>query len=106
MAPERSGASLDLVLSPCPSSPTARPARSRRPDRLAERRRALELLASSRHGANEDLLIRGHGFSRGVLASLVRRGLATAERETMKAGRKTIEVGFRITDAGRRAIEE
>src|SRR5258708_40331505 len=32
MAPERSGASLDLVLSPCPSSsPTARPARSRQP---------------------------------------------------------------------------
>jgi hypothetical protein len=37
----------DLRLPPKPSSPTARPARSRRPDRLplAERRRALQLPA-------------------------------------------------------------
>jgi len=30
-----------------------------------ERRRALKLLASSRHRVNEELLVRGHGFSRG-----------------------------------------
>jgi hypothetical protein len=72
----------------------------------AEQRRALKLLAASRHGAKEDLLVRGHGFSRGVLASLVRRGLATAECETMMAGAKPVEVvRIRITDAGRRALE-
>jgi hypothetical protein len=58
----------------------------------SEQRRALTLLASSRHGANEELLIRGHGFSRGVFASLVRRKLAAAEREVVMAGEKAIEV--------------
>ncbi len=38
----------------------------------AEQRRALELLASSRHGANEELLVLGHGFSCRMLAGLVR----------------------------------
>jgi hypothetical protein len=71
----------------------------------------LELLASSRHGANEELLIRGHGLSRGLLASLVRRGLAAAEHHVTMAGGKAIEVvrvriTDRITDVGRRAIEE
>jgi hypothetical protein len=73
----------------------------------AEQRRALKLLASSRHGANEELLVRGHGFSRGVLASVVRRGLAVAEREVAMAGAKAVEVvRLRITAAGRRAIED
>ena len=57
----------------------------------AEQRRALELLASGRHGANEELLVLGRGFSR-MLAGLVRAGLAAAEREVVKAGGKTIEV--------------
>jgi len=72
-----------------------------------ERRRALKLLASSRHGVNEELLVRGHGFSRGVLAGLVLRGLAAAEHEMMIAGGKAMEgVRVRITEAGRSAIEE
>jgi hypothetical protein len=71
-----------------------------------EQHRALNLVASSRHGVNEELLVRGHGFSRGVLASLVQRGLAAAERQVMMAGGKAIEVvRVRITAAGRRAIE-
>jgi hypothetical protein len=71
----------------------------------AEQRRALTLLASSRHGVNEELLVRGHGFGRGVLASLVRRGLAATEREVVMAGGEAIEVvRFRLTAAGRRAI--
>ena len=42
-----------------------------------------------------------------MIAGPFRTGLATAERETMKAGGKTIEViRIRITDVGRRAIEE
>jgi hypothetical protein len=69
----------------------------------SEQRRAPTLLASSRHGANGELLIRGHGFSRGVLASLVRRKLAAAEREVVMAGGKPIEVvRFRIAAAGGR----
>jgi hypothetical protein len=72
----------------------------------SEQERALKLLASSPHGVNEELLIRSHGFSRGVLASLVRRRLAAREREVMEAGGKTIEViRLRITAAGRKAIE-
>ena len=69
----------------------------------ARAKRLHTLLASSRHGA--ELLIRGHGFSRGVLSSVVRRKLAATEREVVMAGDKAIEVvRFRITAAGRRAI--
>jgi hypothetical protein len=71
-----------------------------------EQQRALKLLASSGHAVNEDLLIRSYGFSRGVLASLVRRRLAARESEVMEASGKTIEVvRLRITAAGRKAIE-
>jgi len=67
----------------------------------------LELLASSPHGATEALLVRAHGFNSDMIAGLVRAGFATAERETMKAGAKPVEVvRFRITAAGRGAIEE
>jgi hypothetical protein len=72
----------------------------------SEQERALKLLAGGRHGVNEELLVRGHGFSRGVLASLVRRRLAAREREVMMAGARPVEVvRIRITAAGRRAIE-
>jgi hypothetical protein len=41
-----------------------------------------------------------------MIAWLVRSGLATATRGSMKAGGKTVEVvRIRITTAGRRAIE-
>ena len=71
-----------------------------------ERRRALKLLASSLEGINEELLVRGHGFRRQMLVGLVRFGLATAERETVKAGGKAVEVArVRITEAGRKMIE-
>ena len=70
-----------------------------------EQERALKLLVGSRHGVNEELLLRGHGVSRGVLSSLVRRRLATRDREVVMAGGKAIEVvRFRITAAGRRAV--
>jgi hypothetical protein len=71
----------------------------------SEQQRALKLLASSGHGVNEELLIRGHGFRRGVLASLVRRRLVAQEREVTMAGGRAIEVvRLRITAAGRSAI--
>jgi hypothetical protein len=73
----------------------------------SEQQRALKLLASSRHGLNEELLVRGHGFSRGVLSSLIRRRLAVNEREIVMAGARPVEVlRVKITVAGRRAIEE
>jgi hypothetical protein len=72
----------------------------------AEQRRALALLADSREGVNEELLLRAHRFSRGVLSSLVRRRLAATERGVMKAGGKTIEVfRIRVTEAARKATE-
>jgi hypothetical protein len=71
----------------------------------AAQRRALKLLASSPHGANEELLIHGHGFTRRMLAGLIRGELATVQREVIKAGGKAIEViRFRITPTGRQAL--
>ena len=72
----------------------------------AHRRRALELLASSPHGATKKLLEVAHGFDTDIIAGLVRAGLAAEELDVMKAGGKTIEiVRIRITEAGRKAIE-
>jgi hypothetical protein len=71
-----------------------------------ERRRMLKLLARSRHGVNEELLVHGHGFRRPTIVGLVSAGLATAEREVVKAGAKPVEiVRVRITADGRQAIE-
>ena len=47
-----------------------------------------------------------HGFTRRIVAGLVRAGLATARGKTVKVGDNTIAVGrVRITDAGRWALE-
>ena|SRR5258708_6481075 len=71
----------------------------------AERRRALELLASSSGGVNAALLVHIHGFKRHVLAGLVQRKLAAAEREVAMPGGNDVEVvRIRITAAGRRAL--
>jgi hypothetical protein len=73
------------------------------PHLSAEQRWALVLLASSRHGINEQMLARSLGFGSGVLASFVRRRFAAREREVVvMAGSKAIEVvRLRITAAGR-----
>ena len=82
----------------------ASPPRKRRLS--SEQRRALELLAGSPHGATEELLAYGHGFTRRMLAGLIRAGLATVQRRVIVAGDTPVEVGkVMITDAGRRAIE-
>jgi hypothetical protein len=71
----------------------------------AEQRRALQLLASSPFGATEAIML-AHGFTRRIVAGLVRAGLATARGKTVKVGDNTIAVGrVRITDAGRWALE-
>jgi hypothetical protein len=68
-------------------------------------RRALELLAVDRRGLSETLL-RTYGFTLKMLAGLIRAGLATAQRQTVKAGGQAINViRIRITEAGRQAIE-
>ncbi len=72
----------------------------------SERRRALQLLASSSRGATEDLLVLADGFSRDMLAGLVLAGLATVVTETVRAGGPTVKLErYRITDDGRRALE-
>jgi hypothetical protein len=72
---------------------------------IEEARRALAILANSPDGANEALLVYGHGFKRQTLAGLVRAGLATVERDLDKTGDKTREVAkMRITQAGRDAL--
>jgi hypothetical protein len=68
-------------------------------------RSALELLAVDRHGLTETLL-RTYGFTLRMLAGLIRAGLATAQRQTVKVGGQAIKViRIRITEAGRREIE-
>ena len=62
-------------------------------------RRALELLTVDQRGLTETLL-RTYGFTRGMLAGLVRPGLATAQREVVKADGPPIKIErYRITDA-------
>jgi hypothetical protein len=71
----------------------------------AQRRRALQLLANSQSGITETLLF-GHGVTPHMLGHLLRGGLATIQREMIKSGDRTIEIGsITITDAGQRALE-
>jgi hypothetical protein len=71
-----------------------------------EQRQALEMVAGSPHGVTEDLLVLAHGFNSDMIAGLVRATLATAQRETVRAGGESVEVvRIRITDAGRQALE-
>ncbi|HKD27838.1 MAG TPA: hypothetical protein VKC66_18275 [Xanthobacteraceae bacterium] len=63
------------------------------------------MLASQRHGINEELLILGYGFSRRMPVGLIHRVLAAAKPKVMQAGGETIEVSrIGITKAGRQAI--
>jgi hypothetical protein len=83
------------------------PVPPREPSLSEEQRHALALLDSVLKGVTEDQLALVHGFNRDMIAGLVHKGLATAQREIVTAsGRTTIEVvRIRITDAGRMALE-
>jgi hypothetical protein len=71
-----------------------------------DERRLLELLAASADGTTDALLV-AHGFDFDLIARLVREGLATATPDRTFAAGKPVEVTrVRITDAGRRALEE
>lgn len=81
-------------------------ASSRRRRLSPEQRRALRLLADSPHGVTEELLVFSHGFSRRMLAGVVRAGFAIVKRRVIMAGDTPVEVGrVSITAAGRRVIE-
>jgi hypothetical protein len=85
-----------------PKPPTGKPGKKHL---SAEQRRALELLASIPQGATEALLL-AYGFRREMLAKLVLTGFASVATETMRAGGQTMKVErYRITDAGRMAVE-
>jgi hypothetical protein len=72
---------------------------------IEEARLALAILANSPDGADQALLVYGHGFKRQTLAGLVRAGFATVERDADKTGDQTREVTkMRITQAGRDAL--
>ena len=82
--------------------PLRHPRRGPKPNR----RRALELLAASRDGATEAIML-AHGFTVPLIVDLVRAGLASATAERMVAGGRTIEIAtVRITEAGRRVLED
>jgi hypothetical protein len=70
----------------------------------AERRRALELLASGPSGITEVLLF-AYGVTPHMLRRLLRGGLAAIQCETIKSGDQAIEIGrVTITEAGRRVL--
>jgi hypothetical protein len=80
--------------------------RPRRHGPQPDRRRALELLAASRDGCTEAIML-AHGFTVAQMVELVRAGLATATAERVATGGRMVEVArVRITDAGRRALAE
>jgi hypothetical protein len=65
---------------------------------------APKLLAVDQRSLTETLLLT-YGFTRRMLADLVRAGLATVQRQTVKAGGTMIDViRIRITEAGRDAL--
>jgi hypothetical protein len=72
-----------------------------------EQCRALKKLAGAPRGLTEQLLL-GHGFSVEMLRGLVRDDLATVVTESVMVhrGATIIVERIRITDAGRRALEE
>jgi hypothetical protein len=79
--------------------------RSRKHSPPPTRHRALELLASSRDGCTEAIMI-AHGFTIPRMVELVRTGLATAHTRRVIVARRTVEVAYlKITEAGRRALE-
>jgi hypothetical protein len=70
-----------------------------------ERRRLLRLLARSRDGVTEALLL-AYGFKIAFLAEVVADGYASASKTTMRAGRQPVAVvRVKITAAGRQAVE-
>jgi hypothetical protein len=69
-----------------------------------DQHRALRLLADAPNGATATKML-GRGFTISLLDDLALRGLATAEKRAMRAGRRPIKVTWlMITDTGRQAL--
>jgi len=72
----------------------------------AKQRWALEIRAAAGLRGCTGATLLAHRFSVDMLADLVHDGLATAHRQTLRMGRRKIQIArMRITDAGRRALE-
>ena len=70
-----------------------------------EQRRALALLASSRGGCPQELLV-ARGFTARIIAGLVQDGYASVQRRYTVGGMRVIDVPrIRITAAGRLALQ-
>jgi hypothetical protein len=67
-------------------------------------RDALELLTAALPSCPEPLLL-AHGLKIEMLADLVRKGLATAQTEAVIADGAAEVIRFKITSAGRRALQ-
>jgi hypothetical protein len=68
----------------------------------AEHRRTLQLLADIPFGVNDTAMF-VNGFTRETIVRLVQAGLATTERDNLKAGQSIGRI--RITEAGRQALK-
>jgi hypothetical protein len=72
-----------------------------------EQRRLLEMLDTAGPRGCPQALILANGFNIESLTGLVRDGLATVATEIVRVGARTFGIAnVRITDAGRRAIED
>lgn len=73
----------------------------------AERLYALEVLADAGLWGCTAAMLLAYGLPVNMLANLVRDGLATARRETLRMGNRQIRAPrIWITDAGRRALTD
>ena len=73
----------------------------------AEQRRALEILATAGIDGCTGAALFARGFTIDMLADLVRDGLATARRETLKVGKRKVTIArVWIADAGQRALDD
>jgi hypothetical protein len=84
-------------------SPTGRKPAAPRLSR--ERRRALQILASSGHHGVTEAIMMAYGFSTAMLGAMERDGYVTVVVDTVRASDRTIKARLlRITDTGRNAI--
>jgi len=70
----------------------------------ATRRRALAVLANNPDGCTEAIML-AHGFTAELLVELVQEDLASVSTERKEAREPFEVIRFKITDAGRRALQ-
>jgi hypothetical protein len=76
----------------------------RKPRLSTDQRRALRLLASSRDGVSEALMM-AHGFGVKLMAGLVQAELAATSVQRIVGGGREVQITrMKITDAGRKAL--